>query len=91
MTSRSRYWSCSRFVDWLRGTAKISSGTGSEWRLWKTAAKETHPIRYWLAEEGLDRDGRRRVLHCDRVGRPGVHRRLGRRSGHPPVPGRRHG
>jgi hypothetical protein len=55
MTSRSRYWSCSRFADWLRGTVKISSGTGSEWRLWKTAAKETHPIRYWLAEEGLDR------------------------------------
>jgi hypothetical protein len=55
MTSRSRYWSCSRFADWLRGTVKISSGTGSEWRLWKAAAKETHPIRYWLAEEGLDR------------------------------------
>ena len=55
MTSRSHYWSCSRFADWLRGTVKISSGTESEWRLWKTAAKETHPIRYWLAEEGLDR------------------------------------
>ena len=55
MAHRSHYWSCSQFADWLRGTAKISSGTGREWRLWKTAAKETHPIRYWLAEEGLDR------------------------------------
>jgi hypothetical protein len=51
---RSRYWSCSSFADWLRGTPKIKVGTGKEWRLWKEAAQETHPIRYWIVEEGLD-------------------------------------
>ena len=45
---------------------------------------------HW-SEEGLDRVGRGRLLHRDRIGRPGVHRRLGRRSGHRPVPGGHHG
>ena len=48
------YWSCSPFADWLRGTAKLKAGTGREWRLWKEAARESHPIRYWIVEEGLD-------------------------------------
>ena len=48
------YWSCSPFADWLRGTAKLKAGTGREWRLWKEAAAKSHPIRYWIAEEGLD-------------------------------------
>ena len=51
---RSRYFSCSKFADWLRGTPKLSAGTGEEWRDWKKSAKESRPIRYWLAEEGLD-------------------------------------
>ena len=51
---RANYWSCSGFADWLRGTPKLSAGTGKEWRLWKKAAKESHPIRYWIVEEGLD-------------------------------------
>jgi hypothetical protein len=51
---RANYWSCSKFADWLRGTAKLKVGTGKEWRLWKEAAKESHPIRYWIVEEGLD-------------------------------------
>jgi hypothetical protein len=51
---RARYWSCSRFADWLRGTDKLKAGTGREWRLWKKAAQESHPIRYWIVEEGLD-------------------------------------
>jgi hypothetical protein len=51
---RANYWSCSKFADWLRGTAKPGAGTSKEWRLWKKAAKETHPIRYWIVEEGLD-------------------------------------
>ena len=51
---RANYWSCSKFADWLRGTKKLSAGTGKEWRLWKEAAKESHPIRYWIVEEGLD-------------------------------------
>jgi hypothetical protein len=51
---RSRYWSSSRLADWLRGTPKLQAGTSKEWRLWKEAAQETHPIRYWIVEEGLD-------------------------------------
>jgi hypothetical protein len=51
---RSNYWSSGKFADWLRGTAKLKAGTGKEWRLWKEAAKESHPVRYWIVEEGLD-------------------------------------
>jgi hypothetical protein len=51
---RSNYWSCSKFADWLRGTDKLKMGTGKEWNQWKRAAKETHPVRYWIVEEGLD-------------------------------------
>ena len=47
-------WSCSKFADWLRGTPKLSAGTGKQWRIWKEAAKDSHPIRYWIVEEGLD-------------------------------------
>ena len=54
MTQYARYWSCSKFADWLRGTEKGSSKTGREWREWSKESKKTHPIRYWLAEEGLD-------------------------------------
>jgi hypothetical protein len=51
---RSNYWSCSKFADWLRGTDKLKMGTGKEWNQWRRAAQETHPIRYWIVEEGLD-------------------------------------
>ena len=48
------YWSCSKFADWLRGSAKPSVATSKGWVEWKKAAKDTHPIRYWIVEEGLD-------------------------------------
>ncbi len=48
-----RYWSCSKFADWLRGTPKILAGTEEEWKAWEKLAK-AKKIRYWLAEEGLD-------------------------------------
>ena len=48
------YWSCSPFANWLRGTAKPNGATVRGWREWRTAAQETHPIRYWIVEEGLD-------------------------------------
>jgi hypothetical protein len=54
MPTRSNYWSCSRFADWLRGTPKLGAGTRQQWRAWRKAAKETHPIRFWIVEEGLD-------------------------------------
>lgn len=50
----NKYWTCSKFADWLRGTPKGGAKTGRGWWEWEKAAKETHPVRYWLAEEGLD-------------------------------------
>jgi len=52
---RIEYWSNSRFAEWLRGTDKPKSGTGDQWKSWETASKEKHPIRHWIAEEGLDK------------------------------------
>lgn len=48
------YWTCSKFADWLRGTTKLKVGTSEEWHEWETRAKAAYPIRWWLAEEGLD-------------------------------------
>lgn len=48
------YWTCSAFADWLRGTMKPRAATGQGWVEWKQLAKQNHPFRYWLAEEGLD-------------------------------------
>lgn len=49
------YWTCSKFADWIRGTTMLKSGTSEQWAEWKRRAKTQHPIRYWIAEEGLDR------------------------------------
>ena len=48
------YWTCSKFADWLRGTTKLKSGTSEEWESWEARAKSDYPVRWWLAEEGLD-------------------------------------
>jgi hypothetical protein len=47
------YWSCTKFADWVRGVNSpeyFELGDTS----WQDTAKATHPIRYWLAETGLD-------------------------------------
>lgn len=51
---RSRYWSCSKFADWLRGTMKPKAETSEGWEKWSIEAETKYPYRYWLAEEGLD-------------------------------------
>lgn len=51
---RNHYWTCSKFADWLRGTPKGGAKTSDDWEDWNETAEKTHPIRYWLAEEGLD-------------------------------------
>ena len=48
------YWTCSKFADWIRGTTKLKCGTCEEWHEWETRAKAAYPVRWWLAEEGLD-------------------------------------
>ena len=49
------YWTCGKFADWLRGTAKPNSATSEEWNKWNNDAKAAHPFRWWLTEEALDR------------------------------------
>ena len=51
---RSHYWTIGKFADWLRGTPKLKCGTSEEWDAWYADAAKAHPIRYWIAEEGLD-------------------------------------
>ena len=51
---RSHYWTISKFADWLRGTPKLKCGTSEEWDAWTDKAKAAYPIRWWIAEEGLD-------------------------------------
>jgi hypothetical protein len=51
---RSHYWTIGKFADWLRGTPKLKCGTSEEWDAWYASAAKAHPIRYWIAEEGLD-------------------------------------
>lgn len=52
---RNRYWSCSPFADWLRGTAKPYAETWEGWDDWRKHAELNHRVRYWLAEEALDK------------------------------------
>lgn len=50
----NHYWTCSKFADWLRGTTKGEAKTAEGWHEWELRAKKDYPIRWWLAEEGLD-------------------------------------
>jgi len=51
---RNHYWTTGPFADWLRGTPSPTYLTHSEWKQWRKAAQAAHPVRWWLAEEGLD-------------------------------------
>ena len=50
----NHYWTCSKFADWIRGTTKLKAGTAEEWQEWEKRAKADYPVRWWIAEEGLD-------------------------------------
>ena len=51
---RNHYWTCSKFADWLRGTPSPGALTSRGWREWREKAESAHPVRYWLADDGLD-------------------------------------
>jgi len=51
---RNHYWTTGPFADWLRGTPSPGALTAKGWREWRAEAKARHPVRYWLADEGLD-------------------------------------
>jgi len=56
--SRSNYWSCSVFADWLRKVLKSPSkpqyATMEEWNKWRTNFSKSNSFTYWLVEEFLD-------------------------------------
>lgn len=52
--SRVDYWSCTKLADKIRGTEKPFAASLKDWRDWRADAKKAHPIRYIIAEEGLD-------------------------------------
>lgn len=52
---RSNYWSNSKFANWIRGTLKPGAETAEGWDKWNKVAQAKYPIRYWIAEEGLDK------------------------------------
>jgi len=49
------YWSNSRLADLIRKTYKPYALAFDEWDLWEKEAQRAAPIRYWIAETGLDR------------------------------------
>jgi hypothetical protein len=53
--SRMNYWSCSRFADFIRGVNKPFALEWGKWEEWKTKQQKKRPVRYWLAEEGLNK------------------------------------
>jgi len=48
------YWSNSKLADWLRGTDKPEVLEMDSWDSWERQARKSAPVRYWIAEEGLD-------------------------------------
>lgn len=53
--SRFNYWSCSKLANWIRGSPKPAALEWDAWENWHENAKKKHPIRYWIAEELLDK------------------------------------
>jgi hypothetical protein len=51
---RNHYWTCGKFADWLRGTPNPGALTSSDWKKWHKQRQAAHPVRYWLADDGLD-------------------------------------
>ena len=53
---RTNYWSCSKLADLIRGTESLHhGGTSEEFSAWKKVAYMSHPYRFWIAEEFLDK------------------------------------
>jgi hypothetical protein len=53
--SRYNYWSCTKFADWVRGSAKPYALGWDEWDDWHHDAKAIHPVRHWIAEKLLNK------------------------------------
>jgi len=53
LKSRTNYWTCSRFADWVRGERKPTALSLDEWDEWRDDLARRRPLRYFLAERGL--------------------------------------
>jgi hypothetical protein len=51
---RNHYWTIGPVADWIRGTKIPKAETSEGWNEWTSKAKAANPVRYWLAETGLD-------------------------------------
>lgn len=54
LKSRVHYWNCSRFADWVRGEKKPYSLPWGEWDEWEDDLAKRKPVRFFLAEKGLN-------------------------------------
>lgn len=54
LRSRIHYWSCSRLADWVRGEKKPHSLPWGEWDDWRDDLAKRKPVRFFLAERGLN-------------------------------------
>lgn len=59
MGFRRRYWSCSKFSEWLRNKVfklpkKPQSATSTDWKKWDQEAKSTNKFGYYFTEVFLD-------------------------------------
>ncbi len=52
---RTNYASNGKFAKWIRKVEKPAAETADGWKEWNTQVKAKHPIRYWIAEELLDK------------------------------------
>lgn len=53
--NRKVYWSCTKFAEFIRGFPMPKAATMVEWKKWESDCKKTKPLRFWLAEEALDK------------------------------------
>ena len=52
---RAKYFSCSKFADWVRGVKKPKALSLEDWEDWRISCKNKSPVRYWIAEKGLSK------------------------------------
>jgi hypothetical protein len=51
---RNKYWSSTKFANWIRGSNKPYALSWQGWAKWRKEQQANHPVRYWIAEDGLD-------------------------------------
>ena len=52
---RTRYWSCSKLADFIRGEKKPYALTLEEWEEWTKKMIEERPLRFWLSDKLLNK------------------------------------